>query len=538
MRKREHITSRQLDIVQAMEHRGLFAQWFPGNSWRNWKAILRGAFALPMTAEEVAFFRSVAERDPPPHRVKELWIVGGRRGGKGSIASLIVAHAAVFFHADYDVLRPGERALVQCLAVDRDQSKVILGYIKSYFDHLPPLRQMVSKWTSSGFELSNDVEVAISTNSFRAGFRGRTGILCSIFDECAFWQDETSSKPDQATYDAVTPGLVTLPGSMLVGISSPYRKAGLLYSKFRKHFGKNDPDVLVIRAPSILLNPTLDRTVIDAKLEDDPAAGSAEWLAQFRDDVAGYIARETAEACVVSGRHELPPHPGAVGSYRAFVDPSGGSWESMTLSIVKPEGQGRVVVVAVRERRPPFGPDGVVAEFAELLLTYGIRSVVGDHYAGEWPRERFLVHGIRYEAAAKAKSDLYRDLLPLINSGRVELLDHPRLISQLCGLERRTARSGKDSIDHAPGAHDDLINAVAGAVGLVAGEATRSVFSSPVAQSNVDDLIAMVRSGPRTGVFHARGIEGRTYAGRDHGGHGERDFQLQMRQARGGRRVF
>ena len=49
-------------------------------------------------------------------------------------------------------------------------------------------------------------------------------------------------------------------------------------------------------------------------------------------------------------------------------------------------------------------------------------------------------------------------------SARVELLDHPKLVTQLCALERRTARGGKDSIDHAPNAHDDLANAVAGVV--------------------------------------------------------------------------
>jgi hypothetical protein len=32
------------------------------------------------------------------------------------------------------------------------------------------------------------------------------------------------------------------------------------------------------------------------------------------------------------------------------------------------------------------------------------------------------------------------------------------------GLERRTARGGKDSIDHAPNAYDDLANSVAGVV--------------------------------------------------------------------------
>ena len=54
------------------------------------------------------------------------------------------------------------------------------------------------------------------------------------------------------------------------------------------------------------------------------------------------------------------------------------------------------------------------------------------------------------------------DLLPLVNSQRIELLDNPRLISQLISLERRAARSGKDSSDHPPGGHDDLINSVAG----------------------------------------------------------------------------
>jgi hypothetical protein len=79
----------------------------------------------------------------------------------------------------------------------------------------------------------------------------------------------------------------------------------------------------------------------------------------------------------------------------------------------------------------------------------------------------FREHGIAFEQSARPKSDIYGDLLPLLNAGRVELLDNLRLAAQLVGLERRTARSGRDSIDHAPGGHDDLANAVAGVlVGL------------------------------------------------------------------------
>jgi hypothetical protein len=81
-----------------------------------------------------------------------------------------------------------------------------------------------------------------------------------------------------------------------------------------------------------------------------------------------------------------------------------------------------------------------------------------------WPRER----GIAYEPSAKPKSDLYRELLPAINSRMVDLLDDARLFAQIVGLERRTARGGRDSIDHAPGAHDDVGNAVAGVIAALA----------------------------------------------------------------------
>lgn len=151
-----------------------------------------------------------------------------------------------------------------------------------------------------------------------------------------------------------------------------------------------------------------------------------------------------------------------------FVDPSGGSQDAFTLAIAHRTGD-RAVIDAVREVRPPFSPNDVVREYCELLTTYGIATVTGDRYGGEWPRERFAVHGVTYEPAPDSKSALYRALLPAVNSGRVELLDVPRLGAQLTGLERRVARGGNDSIDHAPGGHDDVANAVAGVVKMVLG---------------------------------------------------------------------
>jgi hypothetical protein len=126
------------------------------------------------------------------------------------------------------------------------------------------------------------------------------------------------------------------------------------------------------------------------------------------------------------------------------------------------------VIDRLLERKAPFAPSGVVDEFSRILRQYRISKVSGDRYAGEWPAEQFRRHQITYEPAKLAKSDLYVGLLPLLTSGLIDLLDMPRLTQQIVGLERRTARSGKDSIDHAPNAHDDLANAVAGVAEMLA----------------------------------------------------------------------
>jgi len=178
-----------------------------------------------------------------------------------------------------------------------------------------------------------------------------------------------------------------------------------------------------------------------------------------------YISRDAIEACVSVDVRERPPLPNI--SYRAFVDPSGGRSDGMTLAIAHREGK-LTVIDAVREITPPFSPESAVGELAQLLRRYRVTRIQGDRYGGEWPVEQFRKHGIAYEAAAKPKSDLYRDLLPLVNSRLLDLPDHPKLVNQLASLERRTARGGRDSIDHAPGAHDDIANAVGGVVGVIA----------------------------------------------------------------------
>ena len=209
------------------------------------------------------------------------------------------------------------------------------------------------------------------------------------------------------------------------------------------------------------MNATIPEDVIHDAYERDPAAAAAEYGAEFRSDIETYLSAESLAAVVVPGRVVLPAVSGV--AYLAFTDPSGGAQDAMTLAIAHADGK-RAVLDLVMERRPPFSPESVVTDFAAILKNYNVKKVVGDRYAGEWPRERFREHGVTYEIADAPKSEIYLELLPAIMSGAVEILDVPRLLTQLGSLERRTARGGRDTVDHAPSAHDDVANAAAGAL--------------------------------------------------------------------------
>jgi hypothetical protein len=455
----------------------LFEPWFAGPSWSTWRVALKGAYALPMRKAERNMFRAIAGREPPKKPVRELWCCCGRRAGKDSIASLMAAHAASFFDPR-GKLRRGERASVLCLAVDREQAGIVLGYIKSYFAEIPYLKQMVVNETMNGLELSNCVDVVVATNDYRS-VRGRA-VALAIFDEVAYWRDDRSTAPDSETYNAIMPGTVTV-GGMIIGISTPHKKSGLLYTKWREHYGQSG-DVLVIRAPSLTMNPTLDRKLIDAEIERDPAVGRAEWLAEWREDLASYIDRALIEAAVDVGVVVRPRIPNV--TYHAFCDPSGGSSDSMALAVAHREGD-TVILDCLVEKPAPFNAAAVTAEMAKTLREYGLTACRGDRYGAQWVVQSFATHGISYSHSARDRSAIYADAVPLFTSGRARLLDNRKLINQLAALERRTSAT-RDKIDHPRGARDDCANAAAGALVAAAHRANEvkivggwGVFTAP-----------------------------------------------------------
>ena len=457
-----------ISIIEAMRDPALFGPWFRANSWDAWVSFLASLFGLPMGERDASIFRKHTARSGLPQKpAREGWMVVGRRGGK----SLIAAFVAVFLSCfkDYSQwLGPGEVATVMVIAADRKQARVVMRYIAGFIKGISMLRGMLVNQTKEQLELSNRVVIEVHSCNFRA-VRGYT-LAAAICDEVAFWRSDESANPDSEVLAALRPALSTIPGSLLMCISSPYARRGALWEAYQKHYGIDDDPILVWQGDTLGMNPSIDPSVIERAYEEDESNAAAEYGAEFRRDIETFVSREAVEACRIPDRLEMPFVPGV--RYAGFVDPSGGMQDSFTLGIAH-EQDGRAVLDVVRERRPPFSPEQVTAEYAEVLKSYHVYQVEGDRYAGEWPREQFRKHGVEYKPSEAPKSDIYRELLAPLNSGRIELLDHQRLIAQLCGLERRTARGGKDSIDHPPNTHDDLINAAAGALTKALGNGNR-----------------------------------------------------------------
>jgi hypothetical protein len=371
----------------------------------------------------------------------------------------------VFLAAFFDwrpFLNVGERGTIMVIAADRRQARVILRYVKGLLQAVPMLRQLIEAERQEGLDLSNKITIEVHTASFRT-VRGYT-VVAALLDELAYWPTEDSASPDFEILTALKPAMATIPGAVLLCASSPYARRGALWESYHRYYGQDGPvPILVWQADTRTMNPTVPQAFIDAEYEKDPVSAESEFGAQFRVDLEAFVTREALEGCVEWGAFERGPLGGR--NYLGFVDVSGGGADSFALAVAHKEDD-IAVLDCLRERRPPLSPEAVIAEFADVLKSYGVTRVTGDRYGGQFPVEQFKKNGISYEPSPDPKGGLYLGLLPLLNSGKVRLLNNKRLLSQLLALERNTARGGKDSIDHAKGGHDDVANAAAGALVL------------------------------------------------------------------------
>lgn len=435
------------------------------STWRSWLVFLRAAYGLPIEGEDMELFRRCTGRtvyDPPLGGYPEVVCIVGRQSGKTRIAALIASFEALISQ------REGDNTELYALLVAQDHRaslRTLFGYAKAPYESVPLLQTAVLETKAGSFRLKNGVTVD-AYPCRPAAVRGTRARVAAV-DELAFFLSTEGRPTDVEMLRALRPALSTTGGKLVI-LSSPYGQTGALWEIHRQHFGRDDSTTLVWQASAPDMNPSLPADYLEKMKRDDPEAYRSEVLGEFRAGVSTFFDPIALDACIVPDRRELLPAQGV--RYCAFTDPSGGSQDSFALAIGHEDRQqGKTVIDCARAWKAPFNPSGVVAEAAEVLKAYRVGVVTGDRYAGEWPREQFRANGVRYSTADLDRSALYLELLPKVNSKMVELPDDATLLRELRGLERRRGTAGKDRIDHRPGEHDDVANAVAGVIHLCSG---------------------------------------------------------------------
>jgi hypothetical protein len=358
--------------------------------------VLAAIFALPLEAlaplgltpeEALDIYRHHTGRETwPTQPAREFWGLMGRRGGKSRTMALVAVFLACF--RTYQ-LAPGERGVVMLLAADKKQARVLRRYIGAFLNHTPLLASMVTRDTAESIDLTNAVSIEVHGASYRTT-RGFTCVAV-ICDEICFWRtDDESANPDSEVLNALRPAMATVPGALLLAISSPYAKRGEAFKTFQRYWSAAS-EVLVWRATTREMNPAVPEDVITRAYAEDEEAARSEYGAEWRDDISTFLDRDQIEALVgVDAQvHQFRDDR----RYVAHCDPSGGRGDSMTLAIGHLEGD-RVVLDFPREKQPPFDPEDAVQEFATSLRLYGLREVQIDSYAAEWVPSAFRRVGI------------------------------------------------------------------------------------------------------------------------------------------------
>jgi hypothetical protein len=470
-----------------------------GPAWSAWRVFLKAIYGLgPLTDEELAIYqRHTGRTTPPSGPVSEAFMIVGRSGGKSRVAALNAVHRAISF--DPSTVAEGEPVTIPLFARSKDQTRQMLGYVRG-LNALPEVAPYVHRGTlKTSLEYTTGVTIEIMSASFRTS-RGYTcPIACC--DEVAFWQDEASSNPAAEILTALRGTLVRVKRGLLLVLSSPYAPNGALYEAHQRYYGVDDPDVLVWVSDTASMNPTVDQATIEREFRRDPQKAMSEFgsdgTVSFRQHERSPFELEKVDAVVVAKRYRLPPVSGV--KYAAFLDVAqgqgsrSGSW--MALAIAHEEGS-RAVLDLVEGVEPPFDPARVLVDrFVPLLRNYRCRQVMGDRVSHGFVSALLAAEGIKFVSSELDKSALFAELLLLVNSGVVELLDDATLRNQLTALQRRPTR-GKDSFDVPRGWHDDVANSAAGALTIVTGVGVERkkplAFSGSSPQGRTDPHAAML----------------------------------------------
>lgn len=405
-----------------------------------------------------------------PRKYKEAWIIAGRRAGKSdAIAATAVAYEACFGGHEQH-LRRGQKGYIYQIAQDMRMAMYALHFIYAAIEGSRAAREMLDgPPIANEIRLKNNIVVKVLPPTLKSV----RGFACpvAVLDEVGVWyQESDSANPDYEIYNAVTKAQIQFPNKLLIGISSPYNKQGLLYRNYEGGtMGKNLPadrkmtmrNTVVIHAPTAAVgNPRVTRESLEDDRDLDAKAYERECLAIFQDSLSGFLSSTLINNSVEKGVEELEYNP--TYTYVAAIDPAF-RHDAFAFTIFHIDEEGNVVQDVIRRYKPEHGnvnnPDAIFSDIGPICQSYNIANVYSDQYHLESLQQLAFKHGLLIEGVpfkATNKAQIFGSLQQLLNQGRMRLLDNAECLKELRQLERRLTQGGVVQISAPPGLHDDL----------------------------------------------------------------------------------
>ena len=445
--------------------------------------------------DDLGYLKSVTHIPYIPKEYKEVWGDCGIRAGKTDrLAGTIVAYEAVCGGHEAFV-REGRPVICFQIAQDIRMAKYSLTSIHQTLKSMPFLKygsaqSWVKNITADRIDLKNGVVVMVTPPTVKS-IRGYDSPV-AVMDEVGVWyQDADSANPDTEIYTQVGSRQAQFHYPKIVGISSPWNRAGLLWKRWEAgtegqkvrctecrikglqllgcpncekarvpHQGR-----LVLYSPTAASNPIISRSWLESARDKDPRVFQRECLARFQDSLSGFLSSALIEKARTPGVVSRPPDKKFF--YVAAIDPAFRR-DAFGFTIVHCDPAEGIVQDVVRRWHDPSGtplnPADIFSQIAAILAEYNIKSVYSDQYTIEALQYIASQHGFGIEEitfSSESKAEIYANLQQLLNQGKLKLLDDDEMLQELKSIEKQNMQGGLVRIAAPEGQYDDLATVVA-----------------------------------------------------------------------------
>lgn len=435
---------------------------------------------------EVELFEFYTGRQYNPEedtRVSDINLVVGRRGSKTLSSSVLAIWKCI--EMDWKpLLGKGNVATILVMSHTKDFSDEIIDLIRSLIEESPILRRLIDhkkKNTASTINLkvpfyNEDTKrirysrVRIRTNA--ASSKSSRGSACPaiLCDEIAFWgSDPNAKETDVEIIRAVRPSMAQFEGfDMMIKLSSPNIKQGVLYETWKKYRAGNSPkNVLVLQSPSWMFNNRIPKNRFYLDFQDDMENFDREFRANFIDSISTFITPEAIDRATLNGVTFLPPEDKKQGvTYYAAIDAAFKS-DRFTFALLGHK-EGRVTQYLVHSwegtKAKPVEAHEVAKFLSKTVREYGINKIYGDQYSFQPLKEIFSKFNVTLEEVTFTntfKKKIYYNLKNMIHSNTLDLLDHGQTRTELKQLQVEQSTTGTIKIGHPVGGHDDHADSLA-----------------------------------------------------------------------------